>query len=53
MAYSKIKQRETCHGMGSGRKKMHWVYPVVIVVEQPMGWWAVLKGCPQPTKSSL
>ena len=25
-----------CHEMGSGRKRMHWVYPVVVVVGQPM-----------------
>ena len=41
-----------CHGIGSGRKRMHWVYPIVVVVGQPMGWWVVLKGCSQRTKSS-
>jgi len=39
--------------MSSGRKRMHWVYLVVVVAGQPMGWWAVLKGCPQQARNSL
>ena len=41
-----------CHEMGSGRKRMHWVYPVMVVVEQPMGLRAFLKECPRQTKNS-
>ena len=40
-----------CH-RGSGRKRMHWVYPIVVVAEQPMGWWAVLNGCLQQAKNN-
>ena len=39
-----------CNGMGSGGKRMHWVY--LAVAKQPMGWWAVMKGCSQQTKNS-
>ena len=33
-----------CHGMDSGRKRVHWVHLLVVVVRQPMDWW--VKRCP-------
>ena len=41
----KNKQR-FFHGMGSGRKRMHWACLVVVMAGQPMDRWTVLKGCP-------
>ena len=38
---------EFCHEMSSGAANVFWPK---VVVGQPMGWWAVLKECPQRAK---
>ena len=49
---TRTNKERFCHRMSSERKRMYWVYLVMVVVRQPMGGWTVLKGCPQQTKNS-
>ena len=33
---ARTNKQRFCHGIGNGRKRIHWVYLVVVMVGQPM-----------------
>jgi len=43
---ARSNKKENFHITSSGRKRIHWACPVVVVNGQPIGWWTTLKGCP-------